>query len=137
MDGNDAAAVYQCALSAISKARAGKGPTVLEALTYRLGDHTTADDATRYRDPALVQKEWAREPLARLRAYLLRKGMWSAGKEAALLKQCAEDVDAGVKAYLETKTAGPEAMFDYLYASLPRALDAQRACALRTGTETR
>ena len=134
VDGNDAPAVFHASCVAIKKARAGEGPTLIEALTYRLGDHTTADDATRYRDPAVVQREWAREPIARLRAYLLRNGLWSAEKETELLRECGADVENAVKIYLGTKACGPETMFDYLYASLPMPLEAQRNTSRQNGS---
>jgi pyruvate dehydrogenase E1 component alpha subunit len=131
VDGNDVAAVYDTVRQAIDKARAGQGPTLIEALTYRLGDHTTADDATRYRDADLVRREWAREPIARLRAYLIREGAWSEDKEAALQQQCLEEVGQAVSAYLATQPAGSDAMFDHLYATLPPAYDSQRETARR------
>lgn len=131
VDGNDVIAVHEAARRAIAKARAGEGPTLIEALTYRLGDHTTADDATRYRDPEVVQREWTREPIARLRAYLLCRGLWSKEQETALLKQCAEEVEGAVAAYLATPTQASDAMFDYLYQEAPQALQAQRDIARR------
>jgi 2-oxoisovalerate dehydrogenase E1 component alpha subunit len=131
VDGNDAAAVYDIARHAIAKARTGEGPTLIEALTYRLGDHTTADDATRYRDPDIVRREWTREPIARLRAYLIEKGVWSKEKEAALLKKCGEEVENAVATYLATPAQSSDAMFDFLYGSLPAPLNAQRDCARR------
>jgi pyruvate dehydrogenase E1 component alpha subunit len=131
VDGNDVCAVHEVARQAIEKARAGKGPTLIEALTYRLGDHTTADDATRYRDPEAVRLEWTREPIARLRAYLTQKGVWNKEKEAALLKQCGEDVERAVAAYLDSRPQTSDAMFDHLYATLPAALESQKETARR------
>jgi 2-oxoisovalerate dehydrogenase E1 component alpha subunit len=131
VDGNDVCAVHDVTRQAIEKARAGKGPTLIEALTYRLGDHTTADDATRYRDPEVVRREWTREPIARLRVYLMEKGVWSKDKETALLKECGEDVERAVAAYLEAGPLTSDAMFDHLYATLPLALESQRDTARR------
>lgn len=125
VDGNDVIAVYDAVRRAIEKARKGGGPTLVEALSYRLGDHTTADDATRYRDPEVVRREWAREPIARLRAYLLEKGLWSPQKEAALLKECADEVEQAVATYLSTPSPACDAMFDHLYAALPASLQGQ------------
>ncbi|KAF2989836.1 pyruvate dehydrogenase (acetyl-transferring) E1 component subunit alpha [Methylocystis sp. MJC1] len=131
IDGNDVVAVYDTVRQAVEKARAGQGPTLIEALTYRLGDHTTADDATRYRDPELVRREWAREPIARLRAYLLRKGAWNQEKEDALQRESLEEVGQAVNAYLATHSAGCDAMFDHLYATLPASYVSQRDTARR------
>lgn len=131
VDGNDVVAVHDTARRAIARARAGEGPMLIEALTYRLGDHTTADDATRYRDPEVVQREWTREPVSRLRAYLLCKGLWSKQQEAELLQECAAEVAAAVATYMATPPASSDAMFNYLYAEVPRALEAQRETARR------
>ena len=126
VDGNDVIAMHEVAKQAIEKARDGGGPTLIEALTYRLGDHTTADDATRYRDPEIVQAQWANEPITRLRHYLIRTGLWSREREASLLKECAEEVEAAVESYLATGPRDSDAMFDCLYAELPPALRGQR-----------
>ncbi len=131
VDGNDVVAVHETARRAITRARAGDGPMLIEALTYRLGDHTTADDATRYRDPEVVQREWTREPISRLRAYLLCKGLWSKEQEAELLQECGAEVAAAVATYMSTPPASSDAMFDYLYAEIPRSLEAQREMARR------
>ncbi|QGM97847.1 pyruvate dehydrogenase (acetyl-transferring) E1 component subunit alpha [Methylocystis parvus] len=131
VDGNDVAAMHDVARRAIAKARAGEGPTLIEALTYRLGDHTTADDATRYRDADLVRRAWTREPIARLRAYLLGKGLWSKEREALLLKRCGEEVENAVAAYLATPPQNATAMFDWLYETLPISLRSQRDAARR------
>jgi len=125
VDGNDVIAVYEVARQAIEKARDGGGPTLIEALTFRLGDHTTADDATRYRDPQVVQQEWAREPIGRLRTYLAAKGFWTKDREDALLKQCAAEVEQAVAAYLATPAQRNDSMFDHLYAALPFAMQSQ------------
>ncbi len=131
VDGNDVIAVREIASQAIEKARGGGGPTLIEALSYRLGDHTTADDATRYRDPEIVQREWAFEPIGRLRAYLTRIGAWNKELEASLLKQCSEEIEQAVETYLAAPPQSSDAMFDCLFASLPQALQHQRDEARR------
>jgi len=125
VDGNDVLAVHVAAREAIEKARDGGGPTVIEAISYRLGDHTTADDATRYRDPEDLKAAWAREPISRLRAYLAAKGLWDREQETALLKQCGEEVEAEVARYLSTPAPKSDAMFEHLYATLPPAMRLQ------------
>lgn len=127
VDGNDVIAVRYVAGEAIERARAGEGPTLIEALTYRLSDHTTADDASRYRDDAEVSLRWKEEPLARLRRYLTESGHWTKAEEEALIADCGNRVDAAVEEYLATPPMPPTAMFDHLYAELPAALAAQRA----------
>ncbi len=126
VDGNDVVAVHDAARRALEKARGGGGPTLIEAISYRLGDHTTADDATRYRDPAVVQEQWSFEPIRRLRAHLVRLGAWDQGKEERLAKECADAVEQAVQAYLAVPPPTPAAMFEHLYRTLPPALEQQR-----------
>jgi 2-oxoisovalerate dehydrogenase E1 component subunit alpha len=120
LDGNDLIAVRDAVGRAVEKARAGGGPTLLEALTYRLSDHTTADDATRYRSAEEVKEQWKEEPILRLRTWLHAKGAWSPAEEQALAKEAAAHVQKIVQAYLETPPPGPEQMFEHLYARLPK-----------------
>jgi len=127
LDGNDLIAVRDAVGRAVEKARTGGGPTLLEALTYRLSDHTTADDATRYRSAEEVAEQWKQEPILRLRTWLHAKGAWSQAEEQALAKQAAGHVQKMVQAYLETPPPGPEQMFEHLYARLPRQYAVQLA----------
>ncbi len=131
VDGNDVIAVHEALRNALDKARRAEGPTLIEALSYRLGDHTTADDATRYRDPETVAKQWASEPIARLRKYLVRLGEWDKTREEALARTCREQVESAVEVYLAVAPPDASAMFEHLYATLPRALDEQLDMALR------
>ena len=80
VDGNDVIAVRHAVAEALAAARRGDGPTLIEAVTYRLSDHTTADDASRYRDDAEVSRHWPDEPVARLRNYLIHIGAWGREK---------------------------------------------------------
>ena len=131
VDGNDVIAVREAVVQALEKARAGGGPTLIEAVTYRLSDHTTADDASRYRDDAEVSAHWKREPIARLRDYLVAAGHWSKDDEEALLAECNDKIEAAVEEYLAIPPLPPQSMFDHLYAELPRALWEQRAALAR------
>ena len=133
VDGNDAIAVRHVVEEALEKARGGGGPTLIEAVCYRLCDHTTADDATRYRDAESVNAAWKVEPVARLRDYLAKLGHWNKDKEEALQKECAEEVAKAVATYEGTPPGPPEHMFDHMYAKLPKALEEQRAMAIRLG----
>lgn len=130
VDGNDVIALRSAIADALGRARAGEGPTLIEALTYRLHDHTTADDAKRYRSEEEVQRMRALDPVPRTRAYLMKAGVWSDSQETALAAECAAEVEAAVEAYLATEPEGPEAMFDYLYETLPAALLSQRQAAI-------
>src|SRR5262249_44331031 len=132
VDGNDVIAVRAAAERAIAAARNGKGPSFIEAVTYRLGDHTTADDATRYRAPEEVQAHWKEEPIARLRTYLVRQNAWGKAQEEQLVAECQERVEAAVARYLATGPRAPETMFDHLYAELPKVYRGQRDEVERT-----
>jgi len=126
VDGNDVIAVRKAVSDAVEKARGGDGPSLIEAITYRLCDHTTADDASRYQPTEEVKKAWKIEPIARLAHYLESQGLWSKEKETELQQQCSAQVDDAVQAYFSIQKAQPEAMFDSLYAELPEALLDQR-----------
>jgi pyruvate dehydrogenase E1 component alpha subunit len=126
VDGNDVMAMRAAAEEAIAAARSGSGPRLIEAVTYRLGDHTTADDAARYRPPEEVQAHWKEEPIARLRAYLVGRKAWGKAEEEALSAECQGQVEAGVERYLAAAPRAPETMFDHLYAELPDAYRGQR-----------
>jgi 2-oxoisovalerate dehydrogenase E1 component alpha subunit len=126
-DGNDVIAVRHVTADLIERARAGGGPGLLEAVTYRLADHTTADDARRYRNEAEVSGHWKQEPIGRLRAFLAERGHWSKDDEQRLQAECAAAVEQAAADYLAIAPAPPTAMFDRLYARLPAALQDQRA----------
>ncbi len=130
VDGNDVFAVRWAAERALAKARAGEGPTLIEALTYRMHDHTTADSAARYRSEEEVEAMRKRDPLARTRIYLESNGLWSEDDEQRLQEQCAQAVEKAVQTYQALAPEGPEAMFDWLYATLPAQLLAQRDAAI-------
>lgn len=126
-DGNDLLAVRQVLDQAVARARAGEGASVVELITYRLGDHTTADDARRYRSEDEVKQAWTVEPMLRLRHYLENRGAWSESAEQQWLAFCHQDIDAEVNAYLELAPPESTDMFDFQYAELPHDLRAQRA----------
>ena len=126
VDGNDVIAVRAAADEAIASARAGEGPRLIEAVTYRLGDHTTADDASRYRSTEEVQQRWKEEPIARLRNYLVSRMNWSKADEEKITTECEQKVTAAIEHYLATDPRPPETMFDHLYARLPSAYAGQR-----------
>jgi pyruvate dehydrogenase E1 component alpha subunit len=125
-DGNDVIAVRHCVEQALTRARRGDGPSLIEALTYRLSDHTTADDARRYRKEEEVENWRQQDPIARLRGYLTSVGAWSDGDEQALVADCARQVEDAVREYQSLPPLPPESMFDHLYETLPPALAAQR-----------
>jgi pyruvate dehydrogenase E1 component alpha subunit len=130
VDGNDIIAVRAAMDFALKRARNGHGGSCIEFVTYRLSDHTTADDARRYRGEQEVKDGWEREPFLRLRKYLTALGQWDEQTEKDWLVEANRLADVEVNAYLETKTQPVEAMFDFLYGDMPADVAAQRAEAI-------
>jgi pyruvate dehydrogenase E1 component alpha subunit len=130
VDGNDLVAVLEAMRRATERARKGEGGTVIEFLTYRLHDHTTADDARRYRGEEEVKAAWEKEPFLRLRKFLAGKKLWDEAQEKAWIEECGKKVDVEINAYLETPVQPVEAMFDFLYGDMPADVLAQRADAI-------
>jgi pyruvate dehydrogenase E1 component alpha subunit len=126
VDGNDVLASFVATREAVERARRGEGPTLIEALTYRLSLHTTADDPTKYRDEAEVKAWEAREPLPRFRRYLEGKGVLDAAGEAAL----EAEVDAEIRTAVERAEARMQAnlidAFEHVYAEPTDELRRQR-----------
>ncbi len=126
VDGNDVIAMRQVTAEAIARARSGGGASLIDAQTYRLGDHTTADDARRYRADEEVKAQWKLEPIVRLRNCLVSQGAWTKSDEESLIGECQQKVEEAASRYLAAKRRAPETMFDYLYAALPQAYRAQQ-----------
>ena len=126
VDGNDILAMRERVGLAIEKARAGQGPSLVEAISYRLSDHTTADDANRYRSAEEVAQHWKQEPIGRFQQFLLAQGFWDAAKQQKLMKETSQAVELAVQAYLDTPPQHPASMFEYLYEKLPSAYKPQR-----------
>ncbi|MDQ2994301.1 MAG: pyruvate dehydrogenase (acetyl-transferring) E1 component subunit alpha [Pseudomonadota bacterium] len=126
VDGNDVIAVRDAVATAVENARTGGGPTLIEAISYRLCDHTTADDARRYWDEPTVTTARAKEPLIRLRAYLTAQNAWSDAEEEKMLNMLSEELDAAVKEYINKPAQPPESIMDFLYEELPEAMLDQR-----------
>jgi 2-oxoisovalerate dehydrogenase E1 component alpha subunit len=135
IDGNDAAVVYAAVRAGIERAAAGGGPTLIEAITYRVEAHTNADDATRYRTSAEVGAWLERDPIARLGAYLRAGGLLDdpepgnpgAGRLAAEAERLAEELRMRLNADVATD---PAELFEHVYARPTAALERQRAALL-------
>ncbi len=126
VDGNDIIAVQHRTAEALKKARETQTPTLLEMVCYRQSDHTTADDASRYEPKNSREREWPKEPIARLQKYLQTKNVLTDAIEANIQADAAAEVERNVKEYLELEPQPLTAMFDYLYATLPKAYAEQR-----------
>lgn len=132
VDGNDYVAVFHAMQRALERARRGDGPHLIEALTYRMSDHTTADDASRYRPQAELEQARAHDPVERLRKHLLRAGVWSEADEQRLRSDVGTEIEQAVQDYLAMEPAAPATMFDHLFEKLPEALRQQRESLLGT-----
>ena len=126
VDGNDVLAVYRATKQAAERAYAGEGPTLIEALTYRIGAHSTADDPGRYRDDADVEAARAFDPITRFRTWLTAEGI----VDEDIRRLVDEEIEAQVLAIREGVIAQPappvEWMFDWTYAEPPATLARQR-----------
>ncbi len=125
VDGNDVLAVYSAAAAAVKKAYAGGGPTLLECYTYRLNNHTTSDDASKYRSEAEVAAWRKKDPVARMRKFLEAKGLWNAKNEEELLANVDKQVSAAVNEYESVPKADVEDIFRYQYEEMPDFLKRQ------------
>lgn len=131
VDGNDVLAVYQAVCEAIARARAGEGPTLIEAVTYRLGAHTTADDPTKYRSQAEVEEWTRRDPLRRFRKFLLNHAIMSEANEQQIQEAVNAEIQALVEEYEALEPQSPAYLFDLVYAEMPPQLERQRAHLLQ------
>ena len=133
VDGNDVLAVYAVTRAAVERARAGEGPTLIEAVTYRIGSHSTADDAARYRDDAEVEAWRERDPIDRYRSYLLGAGTI----DDAFAQACDEEAATWVTEIrgelIATGEPPVSEMFDYAFADPPTTLLRQREELLGDG----
>ena len=136
VDGNDLIAVHDVIGRALSKARCGGGPHVVEALTYRMHDHTTADDSLRYRSIDELESKRALDPVERLRKHLVRSAAWSEQDEQRLNADLDAQIEQAVEEYLTTDAPAPESMFRHLFALLPTALESQREELANEGDDT-
>lgn len=133
VDGNDVLAVYQVTRDAVARAHAGEGPTLIEALTYRLGPHTTADDASKYRSDDEVDRMRAADPITRFSTWLLASGHADEGFVTACDNEAEQRV-LQIRADLVTSPPPPvEWMFDWVYADPPAPFKMERAEALGDG----
>jgi len=124
VDGNDIIALCDVLNYAISQARKQK-PILIEAISYRMGDHTTADDASRYRPSSELDSAKAKDPILRLKMFLEQNDYWNAELEEKLLSEIKKEINQSVDNYLNMERPSPTSMFDYLYQELPEAYQDQ------------
>ncbi len=131
VDGNDILAMMTAMTEACDRARRGEGPTLVEAITFRMSLHTTADDPTVYRDEALVEPWKDRCPIKRFESWLVRTGRLDPTDGDRIREECEQDVLEARTRFRESAEAHPRAAFDHLYESMPPELEAQRMAYLR------
>lgn len=116
VDGNDVLAVYSVTQEAAARARAGDGPTFIEAVTYRRLGHSSSDDPTKYRDEAEVKLWEQRDPIDRFRTYLVGQGLWDDAKEAAFKQDIAQRVNDAIAAAEQEPPPEDETLVTDVYA---------------------
>ena len=126
VDGNDPFAVYRATRQALDKARSGAGPTFIECLTYRMADHTTADDAGRYRSAEEVAAWQARDPILRLERFLAARGNWDAEKGSEVKARCTIIIDTAVQQMEAIAPPAGSELFDETVAALSPRQAGQR-----------
>ena len=127
VDGNDILAVLQVAQEAIDRARAGEGPTLIEALTYRVQGHSSSDDPSVYRDPKEPEIWEKRDPLNRMRNYLTHRGLWDQAWEQGLIDRYNQEITDALAASDVTPPPPVESMFDDVYEEMPWHIREQKA----------
>jgi len=126
VDGNDVFAVYKVAKEAIENTLNGNGPILIEAETYRMDNHTTADDWKKYRSPEEVEVWSKKDPILRLKNYMISQGIWDDTKESHMLEDAQKKVDQAVQQYESTPKTKVEEIFDHVYATIPQHLAEQK-----------
>ena len=119
VDGNDIFAVYDVTSKAVAKARRGEGPTLIEAVTYRRGGHSTSDDPNSYRDDAEVEPWIERDPILRFRLYLTRQGHWDDDKEQALEDEVRATIRSGLDEAFRSGPPSLDTVFEDVYDEMP------------------
>jgi len=126
VDGNDAVAVYRAVKTAVDRARAGEGPSLIECETYRIGAHSSSDDPTRYRDEREVEAWKKRDPIDALREKLIASGQWDAARDEALKAELLVEVNAAIDEAERKPDPPRDGLFDDVYQEMPWHLREQR-----------
>ena len=118
VDGNDVFAVYKATKDALDKARKGNGPTLIECDTYRINDHTTSDDAKKYRNVKEVEEWKKKDPIVKLWNYMKNKKLWSKEYETKLIAKLTKNVEDAVKKAETIPKPKVEDMFKFVYKNM-------------------
>jgi 2-oxoisovalerate dehydrogenase E1 component alpha subunit len=125
VDGNDILAVYRTTKDAVEKARNGRGPTLIEAVTYRMGPHSSSDDPKRYRTDEELAEWQKRDPLIRFRRYLEKKRFWTEADEKKAQEETNREIDEAIKHAEKLPRPALETLFTDVYAEMPWHLEEQ------------
>lgn len=115
VDGNDVLAVYQATRRALEKARSGRGPTLIEAVTYRIGAHSTSDDPARYRDEREVEFMRSKDPIDRFRRYLQERGFWTEEDESDARRSMHDQIKEAIGRAEKVPHPGVRSLFEDVY----------------------
>ena len=118
VDGMDVFSVYKAMHDAVEKARNGKGPTLIECYTYRMADHSTSDDASRYRTKEEVEQWSKKDPIDRLERYMGKKGLLNGAYKEGVLNKSKEIVEKAVTEFEKLPAPDPKDIFKYVYAEM-------------------
>lgn len=133
VDGNDLLAVIAAMREAVDRARSGGGPTFIESVTFRMGGHSSSDDTTRYRDPALVEAWRKRDPIERLGAFLRARGELTDADVETWTTEINDEISRAITAAEALPAPGIETIFSDVYAQPTALLEEQRKHALARG----
>jgi len=125
VDGNDVLKVFEATQKAVEKARAGKGPTLIEAVTYRMGSHSSSDDPTRYRPDEELAAWQQKDPLTRFFAYLKNEQLWTETKDKKLTESLNDQISQAIKTAEAAPPLAAETLFTDVYATPPPHLAQQ------------
>ena len=137
VDGNDVLAVIEATSQAVEKARAGGGPTLIEAVTYRMGPHSSSDDPTRYRPAAQVEEWKKRDPISRFKAYLEKRDVWDEVDDGNLQKELDDQITEAIRVAEKAPPPALETVFTDVYADLPPHLQEQMEEFMKSGERRR
>ena len=126
VDGNDLFAVHLATVAAVARARAGEGPTLIEAITYRMGAHNTSDDASKYAAPADLAEARLRDPIDRVERYLGALGLWDAARRGLSEARAKQTIEAAIETARRLPAPSPAEAFEHVYGTAPARLLRQR-----------
>ena len=126
VDGNDVLAVNKVTSQALEKARSGDGPTLIESITYRMGDHTTSDDSLKYRTQEEIDEWTQKDPVLRLEKYITNNNILSDEEKNNIHQKIEQEITDAVEQGLTVEKPNPEQMFEDVFAQMPEMLKEQK-----------